>query len=40
MLLNQDKGQGIVKLDRTKCIEKCMSLICKGQYRELEDNPT
>ena len=40
MLLNQDKGQGIVTLDRTKYIEKCMNLINTHQFRELESDPT
>ena len=37
MLLNQDKGQGIVILDRTKYIKKYMNLINKDQFRELEN---
>ena len=40
VLLNQDKGQGIVILDRTKYIEKCMNLINTDQFRELENDPT
>ena len=34
VLLNQDKGQGIVILDRAKCIEKYMN------FREVENDPT
>ena len=40
VLLNQDEGQGIVILDRTKYIEKCMNLINTHQFRELENDPT
>ena len=40
VLLNLNKGQGIVKLDRTKYIKKCMNLINTGQSRELENDPT
>ena len=40
MLLNQDKQQGIVILDRTKYIEKCMNLINVDQFRETENDPT
>ena len=40
MLLNQDKGQGLVISDRSKYIEKCMKLINTDQFRELENDPT
>ena len=40
MLLNHDKGQGTVILDKTKSIEKCMNLINTDQFRELEQYPT
>ena len=40
MLLNQDKGQRIVTLDRTKYIQKCMNLINTDQFREIENDPT
>ena len=41
VLLNQDKGQGIVILGRTKYIEKCMNLLINtDQFRELEKDPT
>ena len=40
MLLNQDKGQGKVILDRNKYIEKFMNLINTDQFRELENNLT
>ena len=40
MLLNQDKGQRIVILDRTKYIQKCMNLINTDQFREIENDPT
>ena len=36
VLLNQDKGRGIVVLDRSKYIEKYMNLI----NRELVNDPT
>ena len=39
MLLNQDKGQGIVILDRTKYIVKRKDLINADQFRELESDP-
>ena len=40
VLLNQDKGQGTVILDRTKYIEKCMNVINTDQFWELENDPT
>ena len=40
VLLNQGKGQGIVILDRTEYIEKCINLINADQSRELENDPT
>ena len=41
VLLNQDKGQGIVILGRTKYIEKCINLLINtDQFRELEKDPT
>ena len=40
VLLNQDKGQGIVILDRTKYIVKRKDLINADQFRELESDPT
>ena len=40
MLLNHDKGQGTVILDKTKSIEKCMNLINTDHFRELEQYPT
>ena len=40
MLLNQDKEQRIVILDRTKYIQKCMNLINTDQFREIENDPT
>ena len=40
MLLNQNKRQGIVILNRTKYIEKRINVINTYQFRELENNPT
>ena len=40
MLLNQDKGQRIVILDRTKYIQKFMNLINTDQFKEIENDPT
>ena len=40
MLLNQDKGQGIVISDRTKYIVKRKDLINADRFRELESDPT
>ena len=40
MLLNQNKGQGIVILHKTKYIEKCLNLINTDQFRELENDHT
>ena len=39
VILNQDKIEGIVMLDKTKYIEKCMNLINTDQIRELGNDP-
>ena len=40
MLLNQDKGQRIVILDRAKYIQKFINLINTDQFKEIENGPT
>ena len=40
VLLNHDKGQEIVILNRTKYIKKCMNLINADQFRELKNDTT
>ena len=40
MLLKQDKGRGIVIMDRTKYIDKCMDILNTDKFMVLNDDPT
>ena len=39
-ILNQDKGRGVVILDKTKYIEKCMSLLNTDQFEKMTTDNT
>ena len=38
-VLKQDKGQGVVLMDRLKYIEKCHDIVDKEQFIRLEEDP-
>ena len=40
VILKQDKGRGIVLLDKTKYVEKCFSIINTSKFKKLDKNPT
>ena len=40
ILLRQDKGRGIVVIDRKKYTEKCMDMLNTKQFRKLDKHPT
>jgi len=40
VLLKQDKGRGIVIIDRTKYAEKCLALLQSQQFTKLTVDPT
>ena len=40
VLLKQDKGRGVVVLDKTKYTEKCLSLLNSPQFTTLQSDPT
>ena len=39
-LLKQDKGRGIVIMDRTKYVEKCQEILHSDKFVELQEDPT
>ena len=39
-LLKQDKGRGIIIMDRTKYVEKCMELLNTDKFVQLDEDPT
>ena len=39
-LLKQDKGRGIVIMDRNKYVEKCLQILQTDKFTELQDDPT
>ena len=39
-LLKQDKGRGIVIMDRTKYVEKCQDILHSDKFVELQEDPT
>ena len=39
-LLKQDKGRGIVIIDRTKYVEKCLDILQTDKFTELDTDPT
>ena len=40
VILNQDKGKGVVVLDRSKYMEKCLSILSTSQFAEMDHDPT
>ena len=38
--MKQDKGRGVVLLDKTKYVEKCFSIINTNKLKKLDKNPT
>ena len=40
ILLRQDKGRGIVVIDRKKCTENCMDMLNTKQFCKLDKDPT
>ena len=38
--MKQDKGRGVVLLDKTKYVEKCFSIINTNKFKKLDKNPT
>ena len=39
-ILKQDKGRGVVLLDKNKYIEKCISIVTTDKFRKLDSSPT
>ena len=39
-LLKQDKGRGIVIMDQTKYVEKCLEILGSDNFIELQEDPT
>ena len=40
LILKQEKGRGIVILDRGKYMEKCLSILSTSQFAEIDHDPT
>ena len=40
VILKQDKGKGVVVLDRSKYMEKCLSILSTSQFAEMDHDPT
>ena len=40
IIIQQDKGRGVVVLDRTKYIDKCLPTVGKKQFSKLDYDPT
>ena len=40
VILKQEKGRGIVILDRGKYMEKCLSILNTSQFAEIDHDPT
>ena len=40
IIVKQDKGRGVVILDHTKCIDKCLSMLGTKQFAKLDNDPT
>ena len=40
IILKQDKGRGVVLMDRNKYTEKCMLLLNTKQFKKLDNDPT
>ena len=39
-IMKQDKGRGVVILDNTKYIDKCLSILATKQFSKLDYDPT
>ena len=40
VILKQDKGRGVVILDGSKCMEKCLSILSTSQFAGTDHDPT
>ena len=40
VILKQDKGRGVVLLNRSKYIEKCLSIVNSNQFLQVDKDPT
>ena len=40
IILKQDKGRGVVLMDKNKYTEKCMLLLNTKQFKKLDNDPT
>ena len=40
VIMKQDKGSGVVFMDKTKYQEKCLALLNTNQFIKLNRNPT
>ena len=40
VILKQDKGRGVVVMDKHKHIEKCMSFLTTKQFKQVDSDPT
>ena len=40
VILKQDKGRGVVVMDKHKYIEKCMSFLTTKQFKQVDSDPT
>ena len=40
IILRQDKGRGVVVLNRTRYIEKCSNILTSNQFKVFENDPT
>ena len=36
ILIKEDKGRGVVVLDRKHCVQKCLNILELGQFKKLE----
>ena len=40
VIMKQDKGKGVVILDRNKYVEKCLTMLQTPQFKKLQSDPT
>ena len=40
VILKQDKGRGVILLDKTRYVEKCFSIIHTNKFKKSDENPT
>ena len=40
VILKQDKGRGVVILNRSKYIEKCLSIVNSNEFLQVDKDPT